>query len=113
MYNVNIESYIHIQAHHERCDTACVAKRSTETEGITQELHDKRHPERAHSVDNTLHREKELHGEHHPAVAIRFGAEPLMASGRGRIELRFRVVGALIGFKYRIVLQEVDILVIE
>jgi hypothetical protein len=51
----------------------------------------------------------ELHGEHHPPVAIRFGAEPLVAGGQGRMELRFHVVGALIGFKYRIVLQEVDI----
>ena len=54
---------------------------------------------------------KELHGEHHPPVVIKFGAEPLVASGQGRMELRFHVVGALIGFKYRIVLQEADILV--
>ena len=85
-----------------------MANSGTETEDITQELHDKRHPERTHSIENTLHTKKELHGEHHPPVAIRFGAEPLMASGRGRMELRFHVVGALIGFKYRIVLQEVD-----
>jgi hypothetical protein len=64
-----------------------------------------------HSIENTPHMHKELHGEHHPPVAIRFGAEPLVASGQGRMELRFRVVGALIGFEYRIVLQEVDILV--
>ena len=51
----------------------------------------------------------ELHGEHHPPVAIKFGAEPLVSRGQGRMELRFHVVGALIGFKYRIVLQEVDI----
>jgi hypothetical protein len=88
-----------------------VANSGTETEDITQELHDKRHPERTHSIENKLHGKKELHGEHHPPVAIRFGAEPLMESGRGRIELRFHVVGALIGFKYRIVLQEFDILV--
>jgi hypothetical protein len=88
-----------------------VANSGTETEDITQELHDKRHPERTHSIENTLHTKKELHGEHHPPVAICFGAEPLMASGQGRMELRFHVVGALIGFKYRIVLQEVDILV--
>jgi hypothetical protein len=111
MYNVYVESYIHLQAHHEKCDAACVANSGTETQDITQELHDKRHPERTHSIENTLHTIKELHGEHHPLVAIRFGAEPLMASGQGRMELRFHVVGALIGFKYRIVLQEVDILV--
>ena len=64
-----------------------------------------------HSRENTSHTHKELHGEHHPPVAIRFGAEPLVASGQGRMEMRFRVVGALIGFKYRVVLQEVDILV--
>ena len=51
---------------------------------------------------------KELHGEHHPPVAISFGDQPLVASGQGRMELRFQIVGALIGFKYRIVLQEVD-----
>jgi len=62
-------------------------------------------------VSETKNKRNELHGEHHPSVAIRFGAEPLVASGQGRMELRFRVVGALIGFKYRIVLQEVDILV--
>jgi hypothetical protein len=47
-------------------------------------------------------------GEHHPSVAIRFGAEPLVSSGQGRMGLRFHVVGAVIGFKYRIVLQEID-----
>jgi hypothetical protein len=52
-----------------------------------------------------------LHGEHHPPVGIGFGAQPLVSRGQGRMELRFHVVGALIGFKYRIVLQEVDILV--
>jgi hypothetical protein len=62
-----------------------------------------------HSIENTSLTHKELHGEHHPPVAIRFGAEPLVAGGQGRMELRFHVVGALIGFKYRIVLQEVDI----
>ena len=112
------ESYIHIQAHHshiqahhENYDAACMANSGTKTEDITQELHDKRHPERTHTIENTLHRQKELHGEHHPPVAIKFGAEPLVASGQGRMELRFHVVGALIGFKYRIVLQEADILV--
>jgi hypothetical protein len=64
-----------------------------------------------HSKENTSHTHKELHGEHHPPVAIRFGAEPLVAIGQGRMELRFLVVGALVGFKYRIVLQEADILV--
>jgi hypothetical protein len=64
-----------------------------------------------HSRENTPHTHKELHGEHHPSVTIRFGAEPLVASGQGRMELRFCVAGDLIGFKYRIVLQEVDILV--
>jgi hypothetical protein len=34
-----------------------------------------------------------------------------VASRQGRMQLCFQVVGALIGFKYRIVLQEVDILV--
>jgi hypothetical protein len=53
----------------------------------------------------------ELHGQHHPSVAIKFGAEPLVSRGQGRMELRFRIVGALVGFKYRIVLKEVDILV--
>ena len=42
-------------------------------------------------------------------MGIRVCAEPLVASGQGRMELRFQVVGAVIGFKYRIVLQEVDI----
>jgi len=51
----------------------------------------------------------DLHGEHHPPVAIRFGPEPLVAIGQGRMELSFHVVGAVIGFKYRIVLQEVGI----
>ena len=64
-----------------------------------------------HSKENMSSRNKELHGEHHAPVVIRFGAEPLVASGQGRMELRFQVVGALIGFKYRIVLQEIDILV--
>jgi len=103
--------HIHIQAHHENYDAACMANSGTKTEDIKQELHDKRHPERTHTIENTLHRQKELHGEHHPPVAIKFGAEPLVASGQGRMELRFHVVGALIGFKYRIVLQEADILV--
>ena len=53
----------------------------------------------------------ELHGQHHPSVAIKFGAEPLVSRGQGRMELRFHIVGALVGFKYRIVLQEIDILV--
>jgi hypothetical protein len=85
MYNVSIESYAHIQAHHENCDAACVANSGRETEDITQELH--------------------------PPVASCFGAEPLVASGRGRMEFCFHVVGALVGFKYRIVLLAVDILV--
>ena len=53
----------------------------------------------------------ELHVQHHPSVAIKFGAEPLVSRGQGRMELRFHIVGALVGFKYRIVLKEVDILV--
>ena len=53
----------------------------------------------------------DLHGEHHPPVVIRFGAGPLVSRGQGRMELRFRLVGVLIGFNYRIVVQEVDILV--
>ena len=64
-----------------------------------------------HSTEDTSHANKELHGEHHPPVVIRFGAEPLVSRGQGRIELRFRVVGALIGFNYKIVVQQVDILV--
>ena len=47
-------------------------------------------------------------------MAIKFGAELLVASRLGRMQLCFQVVGALIGFKYGIVLQEVDnILVIQ
>ena len=41
---------------------------------------------------------KELHDEHHPPVAIKFGTEPLVASPQGRTEFRFHVAGALIGF---------------
>jgi hypothetical protein len=82
----------------------------------TKELHVEYHSpvsdvSERESVCETKSETKELHGEHHPPVVIKFGAEPLVASGQGRMELRFRVVGALIGFKYRIVLQEADILV--
>ena len=70
----------------------------------TKELHGAHHP----PVKDVGKREregeaKELHGEHHPPVVIKFGAEPLVASGQERMELRFQVVSALIGFKYRIV----------
>ena len=60
MCNVYIEACTHIQTHHENCDAACVANSNTETEGITQELHDKRNQERTKSIENTLHMKKEL-----------------------------------------------------
>jgi hypothetical protein len=96
------------EAHGAGCDTNCLPNSGTKT----KELHGARHPPVRDVSEREREREaKELHGEHHPPVAIRFGAEPLVASGQGRMELRFRVVGAVIGFKYRIVLQEADILV--
>jgi hypothetical protein len=84
---------------------------STETKELHVEYHSPvRDMSEREGVCETKSETNELHGEHHPPVAIRFGAEPLVAIGQGRMELRFRVVGALIGFKYRIVLQEADIL---
>ena len=57
--------------------------------------------------------QKELHGEHHPPVAIILEVEPLVTSCPGRMQLRFQVLGALIGFKYRIVVQHVDVLLLQ
>ena len=37
----------------------------------------------------------------------------LVASRQGRMQLRFQVLGALIGFKYRIVVQHVDVLLLQ
>ena len=37
----------------------------------------------------------------------------LVASRQGRKQLRFQVLGALIGFKYRIVVQHVDVLLLQ
>ena len=68
-------------------------------------------PVRDVSKRETEREAKKLHGEYHPPVAIQFGAEPLVSNPQGRMELRFHVAGALVGFKYRIVLQEIDILV--
>ena len=67
-----------------------------------------RHPPvRDVSERETVRETKELHCENHPPVAIKFGAEPLVTSRHGRMQLCFQVEGALIGFKYRIVLKEV------
>jgi len=88
-------------------DAGCLQNHSTETKGLHGGAHQP--PVRGVSEREREREAKELHGEHHPPVAIKFCAEPLVSSRHGRMQLCFQVVGALLGFKYRIVLQEVDI----
>ena len=53
------------------------------------------------------HQDPGLHGENHPPVFVGFASEPLARSGRGRMELRFSVLGAVPGFRYRIMADNV------
>jgi hypothetical protein len=57
--------------------------------------------------------QKELHGEHHPPVSIILEVEPLVTSCQGRMQLRFQVLGALVDFKYRIVVQHMDVVLLQ
>jgi len=49
------------------------------------------------------------HGDDHPLVTIAFGTDPLVSNRAGEMTLRFYLVGAVVGFRYRIVVQEVSI----
>ena len=49
------------------------------------------------------------HGDDHPLVTIAFGTDPLVSTRAGEMTLRFHLVGAVVGFRYRIVVQEVSI----
>ena len=50
----------------------------------------------------------ELHGDNHPPVTIVFGSSPLVSECVGEMDLSFHVRGAVVGFRYRIVVQELD-----
>ena len=59
-------------------------------------------PGRSEAVHN-------FHGDNHPAIMIKFGEAPLVFSGAaGQMDLTFRPDGAIKGFRYRIIVQELS-----
>ena len=50
----------------------------------------------------------DIHGDNHPPVSVHFDSEPLEHIAVGRIRLRFSVVGAVPGFKYKIMVDNLQ-----
>ena len=49
------------------------------------------------------------HGNHHPAVSIRFDSKPLVLLPTvGTMELTFQLLGTVPGFTYKVAVQEID-----
>jgi len=66
------------------------------------------HEEKERKTEEGRHTEKEHehHGDKHPPVTIAFGTEPLVSTRAGEMILRFHLRGVVVGFRYRIIVQE-------
>jgi hypothetical protein len=65
--------------------------------------------EREPGEGRQMENEHDQHGDKHPPVTIAFGTEPLVSTRAGEMILRFHLRGVVVGFRYRIIVQEIHV----